>query len=178
MTQKSTDIPQHGKCEPIMTTCNGSPPLTTTRVAMDRSCAVVIPADIKPPCPLTFTPTNHSPYCSTITLHLSVLPHHFLIYRCHLALSPIHSSFSSFPTMVSTHGKNKLAHPAAPVMTTAAKRKAGIKTNPRPKRVTKDQTIAELRARLAAFENPGETAFSKEPLVHITKPLHLSWVPY
>lgn len=69
------------------------------------------------------------------------------------------------PMVASTRLKNKLAHPAAPVMTTAAKQKAGIKTKPRPRRVTKDQTIRELQARIAALENPDEEPFSKEPLV-------------
>ena len=59
-------------------------------------------------------------------------------------------------------------------MTAAVKRKAGIKTDSRPKRVTKDQTIAELRARVAAYENSSGTSFSKEPLVHIAWPLRIS----
>jgi len=69
--------------------------------------------------------------------------------------------------VASTRNKNKLAHPAAPVMTAAAKQKAGIKTKPRPKRVTKDQMIRELNARIAALENPDEKQFSKDPLVCI-----------
>lgn len=71
-----------------------------------------------------------------------------------------------------TRPKNKSQHPAAPVMTAAAKRKAGIKTaqRPKPKKVTKDQTIWELRAQLAAFENPDEETFSKEPLVPFSNP--------
>ena len=67
--------------------------------------------------------------------------------------------------VASTRPKNKLAHPAAPVMTEAAKQKAGIKTKRRPKRVTKDATIQELQARINALENPGEETCSKEPLV-------------
>lgn len=67
--------------------------------------------------------------------------------------------------MVDTRAKNKLTHPAAPVMSDAAKRKAGIKTKRRQKRVTKDETIRELQARIAALENPDEESFSKEPLV-------------
>lgn len=67
--------------------------------------------------------------------------------------------------VVSTRTKTKLARPAAPVMTEAAKRKAGIKTKPPKKRVTKEATIKELQARLAALENPDEVSFSKEPLV-------------
>lgn len=70
--------------------------------------------------------------------------------------------------MVSTRGKNKLTHPAAPVMSAAAKRKAGIKTKPRAKKVTKDQQIRELEAKVFALENPGSEPFSKEPLVRIT----------
>lgn len=64
-----------------------------------------------------------------------------------------------------TRAKNKLAHPAAPVMTKADKEKAGIKVKRRAKRATKDDTIRELQAKLAALENPGEEPFSKEPLV-------------
>ena len=67
--------------------------------------------------------------------------------------------------MVSTRPKNKKAHPAAPVMSEAAKQKAGIPTKKRAKKVTKDDTIRELKARLAALENPGGELFSKEPLV-------------
>ena len=69
--------------------------------------------------------------------------------------------------MVSTHPKNKTTHPAAPVMTPAAKRKAGIKVKLLAKRVTKDQTIWELQARITSLKNPHEEAFSKEPLVRI-----------
>ena len=72
--------------------------------------------------------------------------------------------------MVSTRPKNKTTHPAAPVMTEAPKRKAGIKTKQRPKRATKDKTIWELRARLAAMEDPAAESFSKDPLVHATQP--------
>jgi len=53
-------------------------------------------------------------------------------------------------------------------MTNAAKQKAGIKTKQRPKRITKDQTIKELQARLDALENPDEEPFSKDPLVRIS----------
>ena len=84
----------------------------------------------------------------------------------------LYSPFSrlSYLTMVSTRTKNKSAHPAAPVMTNAAKQKAGIKTKPTQKRVTKDQTIRELQARLAALENPDGEPFSKEPLVRTSLP--------
>jgi hypothetical protein len=69
--------------------------------------------------------------------------------------------------MVGTRPKNKTARPAAPVMTEAAKSKAGIPSSKRrPKGPTKDEKIRILEARLAAFENPDEaTAVSKEPLV-------------
>lgn len=68
--------------------------------------------------------------------------------------------------MVSTRTKNKLAHPAAPVMTEAAKRKAGIKTKRRPKGPTKDETIRELQAQIAALKSTGEETFSKDPVVY------------
>lgn len=68
--------------------------------------------------------------------------------------------------MVSTRAKNQNAHPAAPLMTEAAKQKAGINSKRRLKKVTKAQTIRELQARLSALENPGEELFSKEPLVY------------
>ena len=70
--------------------------------------------------------------------------------------------------MVSTRTKNKTTHPAAPVMTSAAKQKAGIPTKRRPKKVTKDDTIRELQARIAALESPGGEPFSKEPLVRVS----------
>jgi hypothetical protein len=98
----------------------------------------------------------------------------FFIYQCHSALSLSahsrpHSPFH--PAMVATtRPKNKLAHPAAPVMTEAAKQKAGIKTNRRPKKATKDETIQELRARIATLENPDEGTFSKDPLVRTLPP--------
>ena len=79
---------------------------------------------------------------------------------------PVHSFIS---TMVSTRPKNKNTHPAAPVMSKAAKRKAGIETKQRPKWVTKDDTIRELTAHIYALENPSEESFSKEPLVCIAQ---------
>ena len=66
--------------------------------------------------------------------------------------------------MVNTRIKNKVAHPAAPVMTKAAKEKAGIQPK-RPKRLTKAETIRQLQARIAALENPNEESPSQEPLV-------------
>ena len=67
--------------------------------------------------------------------------------------------------MVATRTKNKKTHPAAPVMSEAAKRKAGIPTKKRAKRTTKDDTIRDLKARITELENPGEEPLSKEPLV-------------
>ena len=69
--------------------------------------------------------------------------------------------------MVGTRPKNKNAHPAAPVMTEAAKTKAGIPSTRRcTKKPTKDDKIRELQARIAALEHPDEAAsISKEPLV-------------
>ena len=70
---------------------------------------------------------------------------------------------------VGTRQRNKEVHPAAPVMTEAAKIKAGIPTTKRRgKKPTKDEQIRELQARLTALENPDEAAtVSKEPLVRI-----------
>ena len=67
--------------------------------------------------------------------------------------------------VASTRNKNKLTHPGAPVMTVAARQKAGIKVKPPLKRVTKDQTIRELKAQIASLQNPDGEPFSKEPLV-------------
>ena len=68
--------------------------------------------------------------------------------------------------MVGTCTKNKNAHPAAPVMTEAAKIKARIPTTKCHTKKTKDEQIRELQARLDALENPDEAAaVSKEPLV-------------
>lgn len=69
--------------------------------------------------------------------------------------------------MAGTRSKNKNTHPAAPVMTDAAKIKAGIPpANRRVRKQTKNDQIRELQARLAAVEHPDEvTAVSKEPLV-------------
>ena len=77
--------------------------------------------------------------------------------------------------VASTCQKNKTVHPAAPVMTAAAKRKAGIKAKapPKSKRVTKNQTIKELLARIDALENPDGEPFSKEPLVRTCQPLQI-----
>ena len=73
-----------------------------------------------------------------------------------------------------TRQKNKTKHPGAPVMTVAAQRKAGIKAapHPKPKKVPMAETIRELRAQIAVFENPDEETFSKEPLVRSSNPPH------
>ena len=69
--------------------------------------------------------------------------------------------------MVGTRPNNKNVHLATPLMTEAAKVKAGIASDKRrTKKGTKDKQIRELQARLAAAENPHEAiAVSKEPLV-------------
>ena len=68
---------------------------------------------------------------------------------------------------VSTRPRKKSTHPAAPVMTAAVKKKAGIKTKLPPKSTTKDQTIRKLQACIVSLENPDEESFSKDPLVCI-----------
>jgi len=69
--------------------------------------------------------------------------------------------------MAGTRSNNKNKHPAAPLMTEAAKVKAGIPSGKRrTKKPTKDEQIRELQARLTAAENPHEAiAVSREPLV-------------
>ena len=68
--------------------------------------------------------------------------------------------------MVGTRLKNKTAHPAAPVMSTVAKIRAGVPIKRQIKKVTKDEKIRLLEARLAAFENPEDTVtVPKDPLV-------------
>ena len=68
--------------------------------------------------------------------------------------------------MVGTRTKNKNTHPALPVMTDAAKVKAGLRPAKRQTKKTKAEQIRELEARLAAFEHPDDaTSVSKEPLV-------------
>ena len=89
---------------------------------------------------------------------------------CH-SLSPLHSFslFSLFFYMVGTRPQNKGKHPAAPVMSEAAKVKAGIKSaKRRTKKPTKDEQIRQLQARLDALENPDQTdPVSNEPLVNL-----------
>lgn len=92
------------------------------------------------------------------------LLYRFFIYLCYLALALF--LLNSYPTMVTTRTKNKTAHPATPVMTEPAKKKAGIKAKPCKTKTTKKATIKELRARIAALEDPNGEPFSKEPLVH------------
>ena len=53
------------------------------------------------------------------------------------------------------------------VMTKAAKKKAGIKTDPATKKPTKDQIIRKLQAEIAELKNPEAETFSNEPLVRI-----------
>jgi hypothetical protein len=109
---------------------------------------------------LTLPPTSY------LSFHSSTLPRYFIYRCCPAPPTPTHSRSLSHPTMVAaTRLKNKKAHPAAPVMTEAAKQKAGIKTNRRSKKLTKAETIRQLEARIAEFENPHEEALSKEPLV-------------
>lgn len=86
----------------------------------------------------------------------------------HLYLTRITSR--SFPaTMVSqTRSRNKNTHPAAPVMTKAAKVKAGIDPDkPQKKRLTKDARIHELEDEVARLKRPNDPHPSKEPLVSI-----------
>lgn len=65
-----------------------------------------------------------------------------------------------------TRAQNIAARPAAPVVTEAAKVKAGIKpAKPRSKRMTKDAKIRELEALVAELEHPDDPHPSKEPLV-------------
>jgi hypothetical protein len=66
-----------------------------------------------------------------------------------------------------TRAQNKNAHPAAPIMSEAAKNRAGIKsTKTRTKKPTKDEQIHQLQAQVAALENPDQTTpVSNEPLV-------------
>lgn len=131
-----------------------------------KSSSNTHPVSINMPCATTTTLTNQLSQISLNTPCLLDLLYCSFIYPCYLALQP-RLSFLQPPTMVSTRTKNKTARPAAPVMTERAKQKAGIKAKPRKKRVTKDQTIRELQARLAALQNPDEEAFSKDPLVCI-----------
>jgi len=113
-------------------------------------------------------------FCSSVTAIIpplsSYCPSHstLLFIVLQHSRSPLITNLSPNPAMVDTRRKNRLAHPAAPVMTEAAKQKAGIKTKRRAKKGTKDaDTIRELQARIAALENADEETFSKEPLVRV-----------
>jgi len=113
--------------------------------------------------------------CSYKLAHISPsLLTHPLIHL--LSRSFIHLSLYLFypitplppPTTMArgTRSSTKTARPAAPVMSNAAKVKAGITpAKPRSKRMTKDATIRELEARIAQLENPDDLHPSKEPLV-------------
>jgi hypothetical protein len=70
--------------------------------------------------------------------------------------------------VVQTRDRNKTAHPAAPVMSEAAKVRAGIKpAKPRAKRKTKDTRIRELEEQLARLQRPDDPHPSNEPLVSV-----------
>ena len=140
---------------------------TPLRVTHSIVCSCLLTrvdlADIKTVSILTTTPTPTFICLTACPFNSSLI---YLFVSCYppSLLIPTESLLS--PTMVtSTRAKNKLAHPAAPIMTEAAKRKAGIKHKQRPKRVTKDETIRELQAQIAALKNPEGETFSKEPLV-------------
>ena len=76
--------------------------------------------------------------------------------------------------MVETRHRNKNAHPAAPVMTEAAKVKAGIQpAKPRKKRTTKEARIRELEEEVARLKHPDDAHPSKEPLVSVVFLPHL-----
>ena len=65
-----------------------------------------------------------------------------------------------------TRHRNKSTHPAAPVMTEAAKVKAGIKpAKPHKKQTTKEAWIRELEEEVAWLKHPDNAHPSKEPLV-------------
>jgi len=68
---------------------------------------------------ITLPPLLHLSSRSLILLHSSILLLHSFICPCYPTLSlSTHSQYFSHPTMVtSTRTKNKLVHPAAPVMT-------------------------------------------------------------
>ena len=67
-----------------------------------------------------------------------------------------------------TRLRNKTVHPAAPVMTNAAKVKAGIEpAKPRKKRMTKDAKIRKLEDEIARLKHLGDSHPSNEPLVSV-----------
>lgn len=157
-----------------------SPTRETQVVTLDRRSAERLRHGLPHKYKGTLRLDNHSHPLTTYLLFpqcLPIPPYHSFIYLHHSApLCTPHTLalhfFLPHPTMVSTRAKNQLAHPAAPVMSEAAKRKAGIKTKPRPKRKTKAQQIQELEARLAAMEDPDGEVLSKEPLVCVTYSLY------
>ena len=116
--------------------------------------------------------THHPRLCCSLRVHL-IRP--TVTYLFVLSSTPLRSFPSHlYSFMVSTRAKNKDSHPATPVMTPAAKRKAGIKEKPQPKRrTTMKQSLRELEARLQAMENPSEEQFSKEPLVRTAQLLSM-----
>ena len=68
-----------------------------------------------------------------------------------------------------TRSGNKNAWPAAPIMTEAAKVKAGIKPARSHKmQMTKDAKICELEEEVARLKHLDDSNPSKEPLVSIT----------
>ena len=126
----------------------------------------VRPTDIKAP----HTPTvvsTHQPFLITpFTLCPSISLHVFLIYLCYLlALFPVHSFIISNHTMVKTRVTNSLRHPAAPIMTNAAKAKAGIKHKQPKKKVMQKERIQQLEARINKLESGDGELSSKKPLV-------------
>jgi len=126
------------------------------------------------PCSHPYKPVHISP--SLPTHH--PISYHTLSFVFHsiYSIQPNDIAHSPLPaTMVrETRSSNKTAHPATPVMSTAAKVKAGITpAKPRAKRMTKNATIRELEARIAQLENPDDLHPSKEPLVCVP---HLSCV--
>lgn len=77
--------------------------------------------------------------------------------------------------MVRTRAKNKTVHPAAPVMTKAAKKKAGIPTAMcHSKKQEAKEKMHQMEARLAMLKNPDDaTPVSREPLVCLITSLTL-----
>jgi hypothetical protein len=71
--------------------------------------------------------------------------------------------------MVNTRLNNKTSNPGFPDMTEYAKKKAGLKSKRQKKKITKDETIRLLQARITALEDPATEPPSKEPLVRCTQ---------
>ena len=115
----------------------------------------------------------HPPSLILSTPHPPGLLHVHLIYPCYL--------LALFPTLfylvllynvmpVSTRPRNRHVHPAAPVMTDAARERAGIQPKRRSRRITKNETIRRLQAQIHTLENLDGESFSNEPLVRSTLP--------